>query len=239
MLIACPAMGAVPETVIDSWLGNAWSNYAVEALDATEGEAAGFLTKLQQFHRDSKADLLCYLHADLTIHSRAWDLAVLYEFEDPSVAVVGFVGAMELGQRDIYKIPYDYRQLARADVWSNLTDWQSHGSQLLAQRDCAVLDSCAVIVRRSFLDRIGGWEASGLPNNSHCTDLWISLMAARYGLRTRVIPVSCTHTGGGKGEAGSSWLEARGGDQAMHRTAHEIIYEGFRGELPLRVRSGR
>jgi hypothetical protein len=236
LAVCCPSVGPADKAV-KSWLSTSAIKPVVTTLTDTEGEQAGFLSKLQHFHESQgDTEVLCYLHSDLFIHSRDWDQQLLDQFAEPSVGVVGFVGAGQLGHRDIYRTPYDYRQLARADVWSNLKDWQVHGQHLTEPRSVAVLDSCAIAVRRSLLDRIGGWQASGLPNSSHCSDLWICLMAARLGYLTRVIPVSCSHTGGGKGELGSKWLEARGGDELLHRQAHVVIYENFRNELPLRVK---
>src|SRR5882724_10655296 len=147
--VCCPSVGG-HEKAMKGWIKLAVTEPPVVALTDTEGKQAGFLSKLQHFWECEPNEVLCYLHSDLTIHSKGWDAQILAEFEDPSVAVVGFVGALELGHRDIYKIPYDYRQLARADVWSNLTDWSSHGQQLTAPCSVAVVDSCAVAVRKSL-----------------------------------------------------------------------------------------
>jgi hypothetical protein len=205
--------------------------------DTTEGEQAGFLTKCDRMWRKSDADIIGYLHSDLYTLEHGWDQRVLAEFANPRVAVVGFVGATQLGRDDIYRVPYDFRQLARGDVWSNLTDWEVHGGHETGSRKVAVIDSCVVCVRRSFLARIGGWPIARYPNSSHCSDLWICAMAHRLGLSVQLVGVKAQHRSGGKGQAGSQWLTDRGGDDKFHKDAHKLIYDDFRDVLPIRVKS--
>lgn len=209
----------------------------VAVYDATEGEEAGFLYKCQQAYEHLACeDIIGYCHSDLIVHEDGWAQRVLKEFEWPTTAVVGFVGATRLGADDIYRVPYDYRQLARGDVWSNLTDAEAHGQRTTGTRAVAVLDSCAIFVRRSFLQRVGGWPIGRLPNTSHCSDLWVCATAHRLGRQVRMVGVSVTHASGGKGDAGSRWLDKRGGDTFCHREAHKATYDLLRGVLPLRVR---
>lgn len=203
--------------------------------DATKGEEAGFLAKCQRGYEESTADIVGYVHNDLIIHESGWEARVLREFEWPTVAVVGFVGATGLGHPDIYRTPYMYTQLARYGVVSNMTDAEVHGQRDDGPRAVAVLDSCAIFVRRSFLQRLGGWPLHTMPNSSHCTDLWICGLAHKLGRQVRMVGVSCTHASGGKGDAGSKWLDARGGDERVHRQAHVAVYDILRGVLPLRV----
>ena len=232
--ISCASMGG-HVAALESWQKHATRAHTYTVDITTSGEHAGFLTKCQQAYEESTADVIGYLHSDLLIHEDGWDTRVLREFEWPTVAVVGFVGGTRLGHDDIYRVPYDFRQLARGDVWSNLTDAEAHGQRDAGSRPVAVLDSCAIFVRREFLKRIGGWPLGKLPNTSHCTDLWICATAHRLGRQVRMVGVSATHASGGKGEKGSKWLDARGGDEALHRQAHVAVYDLLRGVLPLRI----
>lgn len=232
--LVCPSMGG-HEAAVETWRDTMSKPWDVRVYDDTTSDAAGFLSKCEIARQKSDAAIIGYLHSDLYIHEYDWDRRVLAEFTKPDVAVVGFVGATRLGHQDIYKTPYDYRQLARGDVWSNLTDWSSHGRQETGSRRVAVIDSCAVFVRRDFLNRVGGWPVGRYPNSSHCSDLWICCVAHRLDLHVRMVGVSCSHRSGGKGASGAAWLDARGGDTALHRQAHELIYEDFRDVLPIRV----
>lgn len=232
LTLACPSMGGHEEAVV-SWQDTMSKPWPVVVDATTEGPEAGFLTKCEKAWRGTNATIIGYLHSDLFIHEHKWDKRVLQAFDDENVVVVGFVGATHLGHPDIYRVPYDYHQLARADVWSNLTDAESHGGRDAGTRKVAVVDSCAVFTRREFLDRVGGWPVERFPDSSHCSDLYICCRAHRLGASVQLVGVSCTHRSGGKGEAGTRWLDDRGGDLAIHRRAHEVLYDEMRDVLPI------
>jgi len=202
----------------------------------TEGEDAGFLRKCEAAWKQTDATVIGYLHSDLFIHENNWDVRVMQQFDDPRVAVVGFVGATGLAHEDIYKVSYAYTQLARSDVWSNLSDAEAHGQRETGARRVAVIDSCAVFVRRDVLSRLGGWSVDRYPNSSHCSDLWICCAVHRLGLSVHMVGISCTHRSGGRGATGESWLAERGGDRSMHQEAHVKLYEDMRDVLPIRIK---
>ncbi len=204
--------------------------------DNTVGEEAGFLTKCEKGWRETDATIIGYLHSDLYMLERGWDQRILAEFDSDEVGVVGVVGALGLGSPEIYKVPYIYTQLARSDVYSNLTDWEVHGQREVGSKKVAVVDSCAVFVRRSLLARCGGWPVDRYPNSSHCSDLWICLTAVRLDFSAWMVGIACQHRSGGKGQAGNQWLNDRGGDEQLHRRAHEVLYQEFRDVLPVRVK---
>ena len=234
--IAVPSMGGHEEAVT-TWqdtMSKPWP-IIIYGQDSAGDENAGFLTKCDVAWRSTDATVIGYLHSDLYIHEHGWDTRVLDTFSDPHVAVVGFVGATGLAHEDTFKIPYDFRQLARSGVWSNLTDWEVHGARETGTKSVAVIDSCTVFVRRELLARSGGWPVDRYPNTSHCSDLWICCMARRHRLNVRLVGIAATHSSGGKGEAGTKWLDARGGDDQMHKRAHELIYDDFRDVLPIRI----
>lgn len=230
----CPSTGD-HEQAVESWNDTQAKPWPIVVDARVDGDEAGFLTKCDKAWRQTDATIIGYLHSDLYILEHGWDQRVRAEFGDPQVGVVGFVGATRLGMDDLYRVPYDYRQLARGDVWSNLVDAPIHGGRDAGTRQVAVVDSCAVFVRRQFLGRIGGWPTATYPNSSHCSDLWISLMAHRAGLQVRMVGVAASHRSGGRGSIGEGWLNTRGGDQAMHRRAHELIADQFRDVLPVRI----
>ncbi len=185
-----------------------WDSFSITVDDTIEGIGAGYLHKVEKFYRESTADVLAYLHSDLFIHSHGWDEMVLREFETCEVcgrpefehaalypniearicdnftnrvAIVSFCGARRHGHPDIYKAPYDYRQLARFEFISNLVDAEKHGQRVLKPQDVAVVDSFSLIVRRSFLDLIRGW-----PINHEChiyDDLWEPCRCCGYHCR--------------------------------------------------------
>lgn len=240
MAICCPSTG-MEDDATRSWCLTATSNdwSSVHVSGETEGTEAGYLQKVQNFYLQRKEDVLGYLHSDLIIHEVGWDKRILAEFGDPSVAIVSFGGSKRHGTKDIYKVPYDFRQLARSPFISNLTDAEAHGTRETGSQTVAVLDSFAIFVRRAFLDRIGGWPVATFPP-SHCSDYWLCLMAHRHHYRIRMVGVSATHRSGGVGLGGwdyPSWAKTTkwGSDEAMHAAGHYLIYDQFRDVLPVEV----
>lgn len=233
-MLFCPSMGG-HEAAVTSWQDTMTKPWTVVVDDRVSGEEAGFLTKCNAALDDTNATVVGFIHSDFFILEHGWDERVLAEFEDEQVAVIGFVGAKRLGTNDLGKVPYDLRQLARGEVISNLSDWEVHGENETGSCAVAVVDSCAVFVRRAFLGRLGGWPVARYPNNAHCSDLWVCCAAHRDGFSVNMVGVACTHRSGGKGEVGSKWLEEHGGDAAHHRAAHRLLYDEFARILPIRV----
>lgn len=193
----------------------------------------GMLPAYQQGYLKTEGyDVLAYLHDDTLTHDPQWQARVLRQFEDPNVAVVGFGGAAGHGNREIYKAPYDYRQLARHDFMSNMRDAENHGRRFTGDRDVATLDGFALIIRRSFLTLIGGWPI-GTPINYIAYDYYITLMARRHRFKVRLCGLDCTHYGG------RTFVARKVGEQedhwAKYLAAHEFCYREFRDVLPFHV----
>lgn len=162
LAICCPSTGN-EQDALKSWLVTSEGILPFSVDSTIEGEGAGYLQKVQKFYKRSHAEVLAYFHSDLFIHEKDWDLRVLREFEDPNVVLVSFFGAKELGRSNIYVDHYDFRQLARGGCYSNMRGWEHHGQRCTGAMDVAMIDSFSLIVRRSFLDEIGGW-----PVNHEC-----------------------------------------------------------------------
>ncbi len=241
IITLCPSTGG-HEAAVESWTRTATCTYPIVVDDTTEGEGAGYLQKLQKFYMTHHAGeghelILGYMHSDLIIHEQAWDERVLAQFFDDDVAVVSFGGSLRHGHPDIYKVPYAPVQLARSSFISNLTDAEVHGERHTGDKTVAVVDSMAMFVRRSFLDRVGGWPVATYPP-SHASDYWACLSAHQLGYRVRMVGVSATHQSGGVGQAGwdyAKWIAGTkwGSDENCHRVAHRLIYDSFRSVLPV------
>ena len=239
LLIACPSTGG-HEPALDSWVNTISHPHVIAVDDTIEGEGAGWLHKVQGIYQASGQDIIAYFHNDLTIHQTGWDEVVLAQFDDPSVAIVSFNGALGHGADDIYYTPYQTVQLARYHFMSNLTDAEAHGRRWLHPCNVATVDSFSMIIRRTFLDEIGGWPIDRYPP-SHASDYWICLMAHRHGYKVRYVPISCTHTSGGVRGDGRfdypKWIAATKwkSDANCHKISHELIYNDFGDILPVRV----
>lgn len=238
----CPSTGG-HEGNVASWQRTSREHWPCVIDQTVSGEGAGYLAKVEKFRTGlgKRADIHAILHSDLTIHEPGWDKRVLAEFEDSRVGIVSFCGATRHGTDDIYRTPYDYKQLARGGFISNLSDAEAHGTRNTGTADVAVVDSFSLIVRRSFLDRCGGWPVHTYPS-SHVSDYWACLMCHRLGYRIRFVGVACSHTSGGVRGDGTfdypAWARTTrwGSDEEMHRVGHRLIAEEFKDILPVVIR---
>ncbi len=182
------------------------------------------------------ADVIIYIHDDVSIHESNWAASVMTLFDNPQCVAVGLGGATALGHPDLYKKPYNIWNLARSGYASNQTDAEVHGARFTGSRRVAVLDAFFMAVRTSWLRSIGGWPVEHL--TFHCLDLWLACMAARDHRETWMVGVSVTHHGGGTSTKESyqhaKWLQ--GGDTIRdHQDPHIWLANEFRDVLPIRT----
>jgi len=184
----------------------------------------------------STAEIIIYIHDDVTIHDPEWLERVLAPFHDPQCVAVGLGGATGLGHPDLYKKSYNIWNMARSGYTSNQTDAEVHGARFTGSRKVAVLDAFFLAVRADFVRSVGGWPVSHLTH--HCLDLWLSCEAARAGKETWLVGVKCTHHGGGTSTkpayAEAKWLKG-GSMQTDHTEPHRWLYDNYKDVLPIRV----
>ena len=128
------------------------------------------------------------------IYEKDWDLRVLREFNDPTVGMVGFAGALGHGHPDLYKVPYHLPNLARQNFMSNMRSAETHGARFTSERDVAVLDGCALFVRRSILKKWGGWPKNRIIDYFLYSE-WLGCEVRRQGYRIRLVGVDFEHLG--------------------------------------------
>ena len=181
---------------------------------------------LQCGYANSRQDILAYIHDDTEIYERGWDLRVLDCFDDPTVGVVGFGGALGHGAPHLYTTPYHLPNLARQNFLSNMRSAEKHGGRFTGERDVAILDGFALFVRRSVLDTAGGWPV-GKPYSYWLYSEWLCCEARRQGFRIRLVGVDCEHLGG----KSSGYIDSK----PTYEEAHRYLYENNRDMLPYRV----
>ena len=187
----------------------------------------------------SPDDLILYIHDDVSILERGWDLKLrTFLHQHPKAGLVGFGGARGLGDPDLYQKPYVLTQLARRDFVSNMRDAEAHGRRIGAPTRVSTLDGFALGCRREFLDKIGGFRWWPYPHHGY--DNGLACMAARFGYEVWVLPIACHHHGGLTATR-APYLEGIakkfGGDGEIHRLGHEFLYKEFKDVLPLMVES--
>jgi hypothetical protein len=188
----------------------------------TKAYQVGFERAIEK-HPD--CEILGYCHDDVTVFDPTWKQRVLAEFEDPEVGLVGFGGSTGHGNANIYRIPYSMEQVAREGTFmSNMVNAEQHGMRITDSREAKCLDGFAMFVRRSVLEKWGGW-----PQNEcryWCYDYMISCETRRQGKRIRVVGVSCEHTA--PPEYRSYVIDED------CQAAHRWLYENYRDTFPAR-----
>jgi hypothetical protein len=227
-------------------------------MSPVEAMAAGAQLAIE--HLDVEDDaLFAFLHDDMTIDQQGWDLELISHFEKhPRCGLAGLGGALGFATDDIYRSPYDYRQLERIDFVSNMREAEAHGRRVTEPQRVAALDGFSLIVTREFYQAVnvrdlhsgfppqntgyGQWNEclrDGIP--FHMYDAWISCRAAELGYETWLIPLACHHEGGrtsvGMAEQYRGVVERLGYEspEDLYAKAHQRIYERFQRVLPIRV----
>lgn len=185
------------------------------------------LEAYQEAYEKTREPILGLMHDDLMVYEHNWDLRVLKEFEDPTVGMVGFAGALRHGSPDLYKAPYELPQLGRFGFRSNMRNAEHHGERFTGECDVAVLDGFAMFVRRPILEKVGGWPL-GTDINYFCYDYWLSCEVRRQGYRIRLVGVDCDHLSGKT----ASMVQLKDD----HAAAHKWLYEHSRDVLPFEVK---
>jgi len=181
----------------------------------------------------SDTDIIIYMHDDLTIHDPEWLSKVLMSLWGDRVAI-GLGGALSLGSSNLYRKPYDIRNLARRSYGSNQDDWQTHGEHFTGIRQVAVIEQFFMAIRTDWLRSRGGWPTQHLTH--HCMDMWLACEAARCHKEIWQAGISCHHAGGGSSTkpmyANAKWLQG-GSMEKDHQIPHRWIYDTYRDVLPI------
>jgi GT2 family glycosyltransferase len=185
----------------------------------------------------AEGDILVYIHDDVEIRETGWDQRVRRRFEvSPASGLVTFGGAKRLGSSDIYRTSYAMHQLARGTFLSNMGNAEAHGARTTTEQPIATPDGFSMAIRRSLLDRIGGWSWYPFPHHNY--DNAIACQVRRHGYESWLVPVACEHFGGRTATVGVYQDFAQrewGGDSKVHADSHVWLYNEFRDVLPLLV----
>jgi len=206
------------KTCIASWLLTAYYVYPI-----CEVYRKPMMEAYQEIVDRTGEDIIAYIHDDVMIYEKGWDLRVLKEFEDPTIGMVGFGGAVGHGDPNMYKVPYQMVQFARRGFLSNMRTAEAHGGRFSGERDVAVFDGFAIFVRRKILKK-HPWPV-GTPVNYWIYDYWISCETRRQGYRNRLVGVDCEHLGGKSPSIVNEDIEA----------AHLWLYDRYSDVLPYEV----
>lgn len=205
---------------VNSWMATASENHGYII-----ASGLSIIPAFQVIYEGTTEPIIAYIHDDVVIYEQGWDQRVLREFDDPSVGLVGFGGALGHGTANLYEVPYHLPNLARQNFMSNMRSAETHGARFTGSRDVAVLDGMALFVRRSVIDRWGGWPVSEkigywMYSENLCCEV------RRQGLRIRLVGVDFEHLGG---KSSGTPLPHSYEDE------HAYFYEHNRDVMPARV----
>jgi hypothetical protein len=174
--------------------------------------------------------ILAFIHEDVNIFEKDWDLRVLKEFDDPQVGMVGFGGAPGHCRPALYTEPFNIGNMIRLGFRSNLRNAEAHGQRIIGEQDVAVLDGFAIFVRRSILDKVGGWPVDK-PIGYWMYSEWACCETRRQGYKIRLVGVDCEHIGG-KTAAIANVTDD-------FESCHRYLFETCRDVLPCIVGGGQ
>lgn len=172
-----------------------WNDTASQSYPEYIVKGKPILEAFQEIYENTSEPIIAYIHDDLEIYEKDWDKRVLSQFDDPQVGLVGFAGGLGHGLPQMYKEPFHIPNLIRREFMSNMRDAEKHGSRFAGERDVAVLDGLALFVRRSVLDKWGGWPVDK-PISYFMYSENLCCEVRRQGLRIRLVGVDCLHLGG-------------------------------------------
>ena len=222
---------------VGTWFTHALNKQLDVQFHFNDKENLGVVGAYQKLYEKVKSDVLLFLHDDVICREQDWDLRLMAEFiDDPETAVVGFGGALWHGLPNLYKVPYQLQQLQRGSYRSNVDDAEVHGERFTGRCNVAVLDGFALAVRRSFLDRIGGWSKIAGGCNFINYDYALCALARRYKQKIRMIGVKCHHYGGRTSVKHNTDPSVKKYiNQEAYDKSHAWFYREFSDVLPTRV----
>ena len=209
------------QACVESWMRTASEQYPSYIV-----KGKPILEAFQQIYKNTSEPIIALCHDDLMIYEQDWDKRVLAQFDDSQVGLAGFGGALGHGTPNLYTVPYHLPNLARQGFLSNMRSAEVHGKRFTGERDVAILDGMALFVRRSVLDKWGGWPKEGVGYFMYAEALCCEVR--RQGLRIRLVGVDFEHLGGK--------TVAIDGAHDDYQEAHAYFYEHNKDVMPYRVK---
>lgn len=198
---------------------------------------------------DDYPDYLAFLHCDLMIHERGWDQRVVEAFEaDSQLDLLGFVGSTKIdrdgGRGDGTMLNY---RGAYFDSIGSGSPAEHHGRRITGLEPAAVVDHCAMVLRRTTLMTLPSQEEHFAPE--HFYDRILSCEILKRGGHIAVLGVDCDHFSGGIGPGvlkadalRRKWLDQEGIEYnsddtytAVYLESERRFFAQYKGFFPLSV----
>ncbi len=145
----------------------------------------GVWGSLRQGYEAATGELLAFIHNDVALFEKGWNLRFASYFERiPRLGVAGLHGSRWC----LAEHPW------RADSFSNMLLAEAYGQRLRREfMPVAVLDGFCIVCCREILDQAGGIDARYVCH--HMYDFELSLLSLSQGYVNIVVDISCRHIG--------------------------------------------
>lgn len=158
-------------------------------------------------------DVVAFLHSDVFVYQKGWDIAVRAQFEaNERLGLLGFIGSTEIdgwGGRGMGTVSNMQGRVTQHPV---IQDHKWYGSQAEVHGkrsagmtiDGSVVDGCVMIFKREVLDQIP-FKENMAPH--HHYDRLMSLQAIEMGYKVGVLGVEFDHISGQTSNTQAGWQE--------------------------------
>lgn len=179
-----------------------------------------------------------YSHSDVEMLVPGWDVILsdlLESLYAEGAGVCGMFGAKGIGTADIYKAPYNFTQMMRWCCHTVESMVDAGGIKIRgAFERIMVLDGFSLIINTDVIRVMDGFDHERYPVH-HMYDNDICLESHYHGFKNYALSLDCIHHGG-MTSTREKWAETMGTtDLEIHRAAHKVFYEKWRGKIPIGV----
>lgn len=207
-----------------------------------------------------RGDIVLFLHSDLMIEEDGYDTRILAAFEEHKLlGLLGFVGSNEIdvhGGRGAGTTSNFQGSSYFSGILNEGMTWQgsraeAHGTRDTGFTNAAVVDGCAMAVRRTAWERIG-YRTDFPPHHFYDRLISTQMLEARY--RVGVLGIACDHISGQTvsketryGDMAKEWCTQHGiwqmradepWDQVLYQVAERVWLREYRDQkhlVPIRV----
>jgi len=181
--------------LVSQWIGLKDFFYQLEDVKILRNDyPTGSYYTMKKGNELAEGDIVAFFHSDLLIWEKGWDRRIRNVFEEnEKVGLIGFIGSTEIdswGGRGIGTISnFQGRELEgyKGSVA------EMHGDRVTGFRLGAVVDGCAMIFRKKYLDEIG--FRNDFPPH-HFYDRLLSCQVLERGYQVGILGIACDHISG-------------------------------------------
>ena len=178
--------------VIDNGSTIPFTNHELRYIDVIRNEkSVGVYPTFKQGFDNAHGDIVAFFHSDLIVWEEGWDTKVIQHFKvNPHLGMIGSSEIDQSGGRGLGTTSnFAGKSLGR---WAGSAG-HIHGKQSANYSNAAVVDGCAMIIRRS------AWEHIGVKQDfppHHFYDRLISTQLLEKHWQIGVLGIACDHFSG-------------------------------------------